>query len=161
MAKIIDGKYCLSWEDVEAGCKRIAHLLKDKQIDLIIPLVRGGLTPGVLLSEMLNVKDVDPMKISTRAGLAFWPDREKWQVWLNTNVNVLVIDDIVDSGKTFDMLMGSAKHAQCPSNVYLASLVINTNAVPKHFDLGNVIHYLSVSKDENEFPWVVFPWDCQ
>ncbi len=77
----IDNKIHLSWNDIERLvdilCEKVEIYLKDKEIDGIYGLSRGGLIPAVMISHRLNIP------------------------WAKvTGKNTLIIDDICDSGNT-------------------------------------------------------------
>ena len=84
----------LTWSQVEHGCLKIAKTVKDKKIDVIVPIVRGGLVPSVIISELIGVNAILPIRLSTRHSKAVaWYDKDKWIELLNTNLNILLLDD--------------------------------------------------------------------
>ena len=55
----------VDWEEIENLSFKIAEqiLLDKKQIDLIVPILRGGMPIAMLLSSMLNVEDMSCIHI--------------------------------------------------------------------------------------------------
>jgi len=88
------------YEDFLADTKSLAQKI-DWQFDTIIPIARGGLSLGHLLGEYYNIREV--YSINTIG----YEDMQKLDSVKVFNVpelteakNVLVVDDIVDSGDT-------------------------------------------------------------
>ena len=76
-----------------------AQLEKDEfQPDVIVGISRGGLIPGVMMSHKLNVP-FKPVHASTR-------DFPHWENYLPrpSDKKILIVDDICDSGETFEKL---------------------------------------------------------
>ena len=116
-------KIYLTWKDVENAIESIAYRIKkcDIEFSSITGLPRGGLIPAVMLSHKLNI----PYKESPTMG------------------NILVIDDICDSGETLHKF----KHE---SNVYTATIHYKqTASVEPTF-------WYSLVQDKD---WIVYPWE--
>lgn len=143
--------------------KKVDRYLKreNRSLRSVIGLVRGGLVPAVMLSHRLDTRLI-PLQWQTR-------DQEKKtdeQTLRNecfeahtSSETLLIVDDIVDSGKTFfdlkdciDLFQGgllNSKNAQI--DVIYAALV-------KKRDLGfDVISGVDLRDDR----WVVFPWEVK
>jgi xanthine phosphoribosyltransferase len=151
--------------EIDRICKRI---VKSRwQPDYIVGLSRGGLVPGVMISHWLNVP-FKPLEVSLRdggycksskffAGEAFGYNEDKLKK------NILIVDDINDTGQTFNWIMRDwsatcgvqyDKTQKCiwNDNVRFAVLV---NKVQSKCDVG--IDYESNRVTDNE--WIVFPWE--
>ena len=116
-------KRYLTWKDIENAIESIAYRIKkcDIEFSSITGLPRGGLIPAVMLSHKLNI----PYKESPTMG------------------NILVIDDICDSGETLHKF----KHE---SNVYTATIHYKqTASVEPTF-------WYSLVQDKD---WIVYPWE--
>ncbi len=72
-------KEYVSWEQIELACIKIYKFLKNKRIDGLVPIIRGGALPAVILSYKLNK-----------------PIKEKVE-----NKYDVIIDEIVDFGMVF------------------------------------------------------------
>jgi hypoxanthine phosphoribosyltransferase len=87
------------------------HLLNN--IDCIVCIGRGGLLPSLLLSQKLNIKDVQITNISS------YKEKVAEGIVLHNNTkldikdkNVLIVDDLTDSGKTLDYAVSLCKDAK-------------------------------------------------
>ena len=83
-------------EDTQTVCKLIEE---DNFIpDVIVGISRGGLIPGVMISHKLDIP-FKPVHASTR-------DFPHWENYLPKpkDSKVLIVDDICDSGETFEKL---------------------------------------------------------
>src|SRR6056297_3438869 len=101
--------YC-TWDDLTKLVAKIEIQCNwdDYKPDLVVGLSRGGLIPGVMLSHRFNVPHI-PIVWSTRdfAGSA---DFSHQNLSLISEVrhaayskkDVLIVDDICDTGKTFE-----------------------------------------------------------
>lgn len=92
---IRDGKLHIEWVDIDLNCLDIFFQAKNLGIEKVVGITRGGLIPGVILSHLLNVP-FESLDWQTRDGDT--RDVEKAES-LNSD-KVLIVDDIVDSGKT-------------------------------------------------------------
>jgi uncharacterized protein len=106
----------LSWEDVEALATALADELRHRPFDLILGVLRGGLVPACLVSRLLGVRTVlaasaasyaDDAKVSGMPPrLVQFPPTE-----LLAGKQVLVVDDIWDSGRTAMAVRGAVERA--------------------------------------------------
>ena len=82
--------------DVNTLCRTISLDKFDPQV--IVGISRGGLTPGVMMSHWMQ-KPFKPIKTSLR-------DFPEWEDYLpkKTDERVLIVDDICDSGETFQKI---------------------------------------------------------
>jgi hypoxanthine phosphoribosyltransferase len=107
--------------------------------DLIVGLTRGGLVPGVHLSHMLDV----PFKALNKDEL-FYNSKFEYP-------NVLVIDDINDTGATLKDFAN--KYTDLFDMVRYAVIVNNESS---SFDAD----YFGMSYNKLDEPdWWVFPWE--
>ena len=82
--------------DVNVLCREIILDKFDPQV--IVGLSRGGLVPGVMMSHWFN-KPFKPVQAALR-------DFVEWEDYLprKTDEKVLIVDDICDSGETFEKI---------------------------------------------------------
>jgi hypoxanthine phosphoribosyltransferase len=145
----------------------IQQLLVDNfKPDYVVGLTRGGLVPALMLSHYLNVpmhtlkvslRDADHCESNTwMAEDAFGHEQEK--------KNILVVDDINDSGETLNWVQRdweSSCHADSDKwldvwnhNVKFATIVNNDYSKFENVD------YSAVHINKFEEPcWIVFPWE--
>ena len=139
------------WLDVNQLCRDI--VLDNFKPDVIVGLSRGGLTPGVMMSHWLK-KPFKPVKSALR-------DFPEWEDYLprKTDKRVLILDDICDSGETFERI---SKHIKGPRenmplqlqcDVRFASLWWNNEV-----DFKPHYYVREVAKDTEKL-WIHFPWE--
>ena len=88
-------------EDTNLICEKIET--DGFKPDVIVGISRGGLIPGVMISHKLNIP-FKPVHASTR-------DFPHWENYLpkSNDSRVLIVDDICDSGETFERLSNYIK----------------------------------------------------
>lgn len=132
--------------------------------DYIVGLTRGGLTPAVMISHYLDVP-METLKINLRDG-----GETESNTWMAEDAfngkNILVVDDINDSGATLNWLMQDWPGSCYPndddiwdnvwaSNVRFAVLVDN---LASQCRVGT--HYAGMEIDKaQDDQWIVFPWE--
>ena len=134
--------------DVNTLCREI--ILDNFSPDVIVGLSRGGLTPGVMMSHWFQ-KPFKPVK----AALRDFPD---WDDYLpkKTDKRILIVDDICDSGETFQKIsdfLNSRKESSTRTDIRFASLWWNNEV---EFEP----HYYAqaCAKDSGNI-WIHFPWE--
>ena len=113
--------------------------------EVIVSINRGGCIPGVYLSHFLNKphKMIDIKSLNDNSKNEF--------PFLQKNKVMLIIDDINDTGKTFDLVKKIFKDSDC--EIRFASLINNVTSKTKIDYHGQLI-----DKSDNPF-WYVFPWE--
>ena len=135
-----------TYEDIEYNCLLIANYYKEYNIDCVIGVSRGGVIPATMISYMMGV----PM-LSLHCSLRDNNDEDVYQSDLKTiqdskYKNLLIIDDLVDSGET------------------VIKLRKDFSLYDKQFDIAS-LYYKKESKHLVDFSpsevtkWVVFTWD--
>lgn len=140
-----------TYTDIENIIKsKVSELKNTKKIDGIIGIARGGMVPATIFAYQLNV----PLYC---VSVSSYNNKEQTALnvlqlpsSLDNKTNILVIDDINDTGKTFSFI-----------NSYLKTTFRNIN-----------VEFLSIfAKEHNEFPiadycikvsnnaWIEFPWE--
>jgi hypoxanthine-guanine phosphoribosyltransferase len=147
--------------------------------DLIVGINRGGLVPGVMISQWFDCKHV-PLSVSLRdhedcesnlwlAELAFGYHRTDLPESGSSNPalrkNILIVDDINDTGATFNWIMNDwpsgclsgnpAWKEVWGGNVKFAVLVDNlASECERKMDFCG----MEINKAENDV-WADFPWE--
>ena len=138
-------------EDLIDSLNKIFEQIKNSNWtpEIIISINRGGCVPGIYLSHRLNLnhKVIDiQFRDSNRP-----PDFKMVKQKIKKFDNILLVDDINDSGKTlktiYDLINAYSK------NIYNATLIYNQESNIKTDFYGKIIRR---SKDKN---WYVFPWE--
>ena len=137
--------------DVNTLCRGI--LLDKFDPDVIVGLSRGGLTPGVMMSHWMK-KPFKPIKTALR-------DYPEWEDYLprKTDKQVLIVDDVCDSGETFhkirNFITGPRKKSpmKIECDVRFAVLWWNNEC---NFEPHYYVN--EIAKDSTN-TWIHFPWE--
>ena len=116
--------------------------------DLVVGLSRGGLVPGIMLSHLLN-KPFVPIEASLRDHPSWNPTSTKF----NQVSKICVIDDICDSGETFNKLKKEFSENYSGLDFRFACLHYNT---PSDFPID--WYGTCINKDQQDI-WLVYPWE--
>ena len=143
----------LTWADVEQGVNIIINRIGNKKYDYVIGIANGGLIPATLIAKRLKLKTMS-VGLESYDGKDFknvtlWSEIIKRIYILQQHGLCLLVDDISDSGKSFNFI----KNAYLKNEEILcdtASLVVKpkTSFMPDYFAMN-------VHTDT----WVKFPWE--
>jgi hypoxanthine phosphoribosyltransferase len=174
-------KVYYSWEQVQgAVLELVRQLQKDKWVpDYIVGITRGGAIPAILLSQYTGIP-MRPLEVSLRDGgqcvsdlgmaedafgYVTKEDRQHEHIPFNVDSakNILVVDDINDSGATIEWIKNDWRSGCMPgderwdwvwgSNVRFAVLTDNL-ASKESVDYS----VWEVNKAEEDC-WLVYPWE--
>ena len=117
--------------------------------EIIMSINRGGCIPGVYISHYFkkphNIIDIKSLKANSIKDFSLLTNT------LKKNKSVLVIDDINDSGKTFDIVKKIFSSSN--NEIRFAALINNVSSKTKIDFHGQLI-------DKRDNPvWYVFPWE--
>lgn len=142
----------VTWEEVDRASSDLADKITESGFnpDVIVGILRGGVIPARLLVDKLGVEDMGVMEVKLYKGVGSRRDKPYLRQPLLVDVlgkNVLVVDDISDTGLTLQLAL-NAVTLYGPRSVRTATLFIKpwTKLVPD---------YYSRVTDK----WVVFPWE--
>jgi hypothetical protein len=143
----------LSWDDVVQEAKRTAELIKESDFhpDVIVGISRGGLVPARLLCDFLHVKSCFSLKVDHWGLTATKDGSAKLTHPLNkdlTGLNVLLVDDITDSGQSIELAREHLIELN-PKSLKTATLYNLEGSKLKPDFFGT----------EREWAWMVFPWN--
>ena len=144
----------LTWDNIDFLTQCLTEQIKNKnmQFDCVLALGRGGLIPGAMLSYKLDIKNLQNFGINTRHDDGKYLETLIYQKPSTITGNVLVVDDINDSGKTFESINSLIK-TEYPnvSELLYCSLTTRHNTTFNENTIsGEII---------NTSDWLVFPWD--
>ena len=134
--------WVFAWEEVTTP-----HLRW--QPSLIIGIARGGLIPAVHLSHMLSVR-MQCIRWQLRDG-----DRQD-PVLVKNNTQVLIVDDINDSGETFCGVIDSIRNNSEISEKALEQNIKTVSLFSRKSSKFSV-DYSPNKVDTND--WINFPWE--
>lgn len=143
----------LSWEQCHQLARRIAlQIRQDGYVpDLIVAIARGGLMPGRMLSDYLNIFDLASIKIehyhaARKARIA----RVRYPLTAEiAGRRVLLVDDVSDSGDTFQTALQHIREKGKPA--VLKSAVLHHKKVASYrpdYYAAEIV----------EWRWLIYPW---
>jgi xanthine phosphoribosyltransferase len=144
-------KFPVSWDQIHKDTRELARQLITKgQWDGIVAVTRGGLIPACIIARELNIRLIETYCIASYRGEA-GQDQGQAKTIKNTDIpnqgkNWLVIDDLVDSGKTFIEIQHSLP------NAHYACVYAKPQGIPTTHS-----YVTEVPQDT----WVYFPWDME
>lgn len=176
-------KVYYSWDDIERQCQSIVNQIAQDawRPDYIVGITRGGNVPATIISHMLGVR-CEALKVALRDdaecesncwmsedafGVVSEHDREdlksRWDIDLRKNI--LVVDDINDTGDTLKWIQRDWQSTCFPNEEYAWSSIwernvrfaVLTNNVVSGFD---AVSYYAAEVNKQENPqWICFPWE--
>jgi len=143
----------ITWEEVYSLCRQLVRQLRkaDFRIDVIVAIARGGFVPGRLLSDMLGIHDLTSFKIEHYQG-AYKQHEAFVKYPLNADINgrnVLLLDDVCDSGDTFAIGIEHIRHCGTVNEMRTAALHLKTVSkfIPDFY-----------VETVSEWRWLIYPW---
>lgn len=130
---------------------QLAERIKDsvKRIDILAAICRGGLIPGVIISHHLKIP-LRTIEWSTRDGgqKTYYADIEED---LEQGKNIVLIDDINDSGRTFVELLEDWRYDKSLPGKVITSTLFQRYNTQRPSDL-----YIELIENDK---WLCFPWE--
>tara|TARA_B100000524_G_C23522511_1_gene324665 strand:+ start:14 stop:463 length:450 start_codon:yes stop_codon:yes gene_type:complete len=148
---MIEKKSYFTIDNMKTALSKIISQIESSNFtpEIIFSINRGGCIPGVYLSHAINVqhKVIDvQLRDDTNS-----PNLEPLTNIILVYNNILIIDDINDTGSTFNFIKKSFKNHN--KKLYYASLIENKTSSFKVNFFGKII-------DKSVDPkWIVFPWE--
>ena len=147
----------ISWDQIHRDSRALAWRLDGKgPVDgawkAVVAITRGGMAPAMIVARELDVRTVDTISVvSYHSGGGKADERREARVLkspdadiMGDGTGILIIDDLVDSGKTLELVR------QLYPNAHFATVYAKPEGEPQvdTFITG-------VSQDT----WIFFPWD--
>ena len=164
-------KHYYSWTDIERMCVSIVNqMYKDNwRPDYIVGLTRGGNVPATIISNMTGIR-CEALKVSLRDD-ASESESNLWMAedafgYEKTTMNILIVDDINDTGATFNWIKEDWTSGCLPmehdrwnavwgSNVRFATLTDN-GASNAEVPVSYTCHEINKAEED---VWLVYPWE--
>ena len=146
---MIEKKSYFTIDDMKSALSKIISQIESSNFtpEIIFSINRGGCIPGVYLSHAINVQH-KVIDVQLRDDLNS-PNIKSLSNIISVYNNILIIDDINDTGSTFNFIKKSFKNKK----LYYASLIENKTSSFKVNFFGKII-------DKSVDPkWIVFPWE--
>ena len=141
----------VSWQQMHRLCFELSRKIKesDREFDTIVSISRGGHIPSRMLSDFLGLPifsvTIQSYKEFKQGKLEI---TQKLGMFLEGQ-NVLVVDEIADSGKTLERAIGYLTKLRATS-VATAVVCVKPQSNPKPDFFGSVSSY-----------WVIFPYEVR
>ena len=147
----------ISWDQIHRDSRALAWRLDGKGPDdggwrAVVAITRGGMAPAMIVARELDIRTVDTISVvSYHSGGGKADQRRDAQVLkspdadlMGDGTGVLIVDDLVDSGKTLELVR------DLYPNAHFATVYAKPEGEPQvdTFITG-------VSQDT----WIFFPWD--
>ena len=147
----------ISWDQIHRDSRALAWRLDGQGPDdgawkAVVAITRGGMAPAMIVSRELDIRTVDTISVkSYHSGGGKADQRREAQVLKSPDKDlmgdgngILIIDDLVDSGKTLELVR------QLYPNAHFATVYAKPEG------RGQVDTFITeVSQDT----WIFFPWD--
>ena len=142
-------KLWYEWKDMQRDTNSLCREVVMDKFDpnVIVGISRGGLLPGVMMSHWLS-KPFKPIIAALR-------DFPEWEEYLprKSDDKVLIVDDVCDSGATFEKLSKILEERGNGVEVRFASLWWNNEVdFEPHY-------YAQECAKDSENIWIHFPWE--
>jgi xanthine phosphoribosyltransferase len=174
-----------SWNDIETMCIQIVNQLyaDNWRPDYIVGLTRGGNVPATIISNMTNIP-ADTLQVNFRDNGLYtesncWMAEDAYGYGVlptkgyfdsvtgsiaEKRKNILIVDDINDSGKTFDWIVTDWQSSCVPGDVAWKEIwgnsvrfAVLTENLSSNFELVN--YYCDTVNKAEEDVWLVYPWE--
>ena len=159
-----------TWQDIEGQTQEILRQIANSgwRPDYVVGLTRGGLVPANLISQYLECR-METLKVSLRDGAEqesnLWMAEDAFGHDMDRPRNILIVDDINDTGATLNWIRKDWPSGCFPDNprwnevwgntVRVAVLVDNESSrseIPVSYSA------VDINKAEEDC-WIVFPWE--
>lgn len=142
----------LTWSNIDRACSKIYKKMQEDcyKPDAIVGLLRGGIVPARIFCDYFNVIiDFFAIDVKLYNGIGTKEEEPKIREFeedLIRGKQILISDDILDSGKTMNAILEYLKG----EDIRTATLYCKESAINKP-------NYYAEIVDENT--WLIFPWE--
>ena len=142
----------VSWDQIHRDSRALAWRLDGKGPEngswrAVVAITRGGMAPAMIVSRELEIRTVDTLSVKSydhqsrsEAKVLKHPDSEM----MGDGEGILIVDDLVDSGKTLELVR----------KLYPKAHFATVYAKPSGEPMVDTF-VTGVSQDT----WIFFPWD--
>ena len=143
----------ISWDQIDEYCNKISEDIKKMKIsfDMIVAVGRGGMIPARILSDRLDVRNVQLFSIRLYKGITqrnTTPTVGSFSVDIQGK-NILLVDDILDSGITIETVI-NYMNSKRPVSVKTVTIMCKKSNKRKPT-------FFAEQCEDDE--WIVFPWE--
>ena len=141
-------KIYVGYKEVYDLCRKLANKVKFWQPDSLVAITRGGLVPTGILAQMLNIKDIKVISLSSYDGELRKEPQLINNLDISRNQKILFIDDILDSGETIKFIKNLY-----PNFINIRFATIYAKEQSNYMELLDYEPYITSNH------WIVFPWE--
>ena len=147
----------VSWDQIHRDARALAWRLDGKgpadgDWKAVVAITRGGMAPAMIVARELDIRTVDTISVkSYHSGGGAADQRREAEVlkspddeMMGDGTGILVVDDLVDSGKTLELVRSLYPKA------HFACVYAKPEGAKQADD-----YITTVSQDT----WIFFPWD--
>ena len=151
----MSNKKYYDYVEIHNFCEDLAIKLKGKKFDSVVGVSRGGLIPATIMAEYMNVRELRTVGVRSYQLNGIGMGKRDTEVLYQSCSpylygDVLLIDDIADTGETFHFLLDHFKRNKNINKIITCSVFVrrSSNYVPDYY-----------AKDIVGNEWIVFPWE--
>lgn len=141
----------VSWNDIQEVLNALAKHIAESYIpSVIISIAKGGLIPARILADLLNVDEMGFIEVKFYKGIGIRGEKpfiRSIALPQLRDKNVLVVDDVADSGRTIQLVVDTI-------SVYAPKSLKSSVLYVKPWSTFTPDYYYSITDE-----WLVFPWE--
>jgi hypoxanthine phosphoribosyltransferase len=143
----------ISWGQINGLCRTLVNKIRASGFapDRIVAIGRGGYAPARIIADLMGLMDLVGIRVEHYQGTRMAPMaivRQPLALSI-TGKRILLLDDVSDTGDTFDVALRHLQESGKPTKVHTAAL-----------------HHKIVSRFEPDFyarkiikwRWIIYPW---
>jgi xanthine phosphoribosyltransferase len=142
----------VSWDQIHRDSRALAWRLQGQGPDdgnwkAVVAITRGGMIPAMIVSRELDIRVVDTISVksySHQAQREAQVTKSPQAELMGDGTGILIVDDLVDTGKTLDLVR----------KLYPKAHFATVYAKPSGRPMVDT-YITEVSQDT----WIFFPWD--
>jgi hypoxanthine phosphoribosyltransferase len=143
----------ITWEHFHELARRLSRIVHAASFrpDVIVAIARGGCVPARMLSDYLDIFDVDAVKIEHYHGIHMERSASV-RYPLNADITgkrVLLVDDVSDTGDSFELAVRHLRERGEPAALKTASLHHKTVSAFVPDFCAEIV---------TEWRWIIYPW---
>lgn len=125
-------KYYYSYKEFTKDIKTLTTLLSKEKVDAIVAIARGGLTFGHFLASSLNIRKIYAINSIHYNNSKKLNTIEIFNIPNLSNLkNILIVDDIADSGETLDAVLKLLRQKYPNCNYKCATIFYKNSSITK------------------------------
>jgi hypoxanthine phosphoribosyltransferase len=141
----------VSWKKIHLALVELAHrIMREYRPDIVYAVLKGGLIPARILVDLLSIEEMGFIGVKAYRGVGVRKARPELTLPPTISVknkNVLIVDDVVDTGLTLQLVIDELRRYGAREIKTLALYVKPWTMIYPDY------YYEETSK------WVMFPWE--